>query len=81
MDIFDMNIYQDGSDAIIKQNNFYGQNHKAAPGMGDEALIFSVKGLVCRDSKLAEYRVQQAEATQERADSTSCSGVRLRLCG
>lgn len=61
MDVGQYYIYQDGSDAAIVQDDFNGQNHVAAPGSGDEALIASVKGLVGRDAKLADYKKQQAD--------------------
>ena len=64
VDLFDRNIYRSGSDSIISNYNFNGQNHVAAPGMGDEALIASVKGLVGRDAKLADYKKQQADEAQ-----------------
>lgn len=61
-------IYQDGSDTAYVQDSFHGQNHTAAPGSGDEALIASVKGLVGRDAKLADYKKQQAAEVQARAE-------------
>lgn len=64
LDLFDMNTYINGSDEIKRSQNFNGQNHVAAPGMGDEALIASVKGLVGRDAKLADYKKQKADETQ-----------------
>lgn len=64
LDLFDMNTYINGSDAIKRNQNFNGQNHVAAPGMGDEALIASVKGLVGRDAKLADYKKQKADEAQ-----------------
>ncbi len=64
LDIFDRNTYINGSDAIKRNQNFNGQNHVAAPGMGDEALIASVKGLVGRDTKLADYKKQKADEAQ-----------------
>ncbi len=39
-----------------------------APGSGGEALIASVKGLVGRDTKLADYKKQQAADAQARAE-------------
>ena len=51
-----MNTYINGSDEIKRSQNFNGQNHVAAPGMCDEVLIASVKGLVGRDAKLADYK-------------------------
>lgn len=68
MDVGQYYIYQDGSDAAIVQDDFNGQNHVAAPGSGDEALIASVKGLVGRDTKLADYKKQQADEAQARAE-------------
>lgn len=61
LDVFDRNTYINGSDEIKRSQNFNGQNHVAAPGMGDEALIASVKGLVGRDTKLADYKKQKAD--------------------
>ncbi len=68
LDVFDRNTYINGSDEIKRNQNFNGQNHVAAPGMGDEALIASVKGLVGRDTKLADYKKQQAAEAQARAE-------------
>lgn len=68
LDVFDRNTYINGSDEIKRNQNFNGQNHVAAPGMGDEALIASVKGLVGRDTKLADYKKQQANEAQARAE-------------
>lgn len=68
LDLFDMNTYINGSDEIKRSQNFNGQNHVAAPGMGDEAFIASVKGLVGRDTKLADYKKQQADEAQARAE-------------
>ena len=51
-----MNIYINGFDEIKRSQNFNGQNHVAVPGMCDEALIASVKGLVGRDAKLVDYK-------------------------
>ena len=64
LDLFDMNTYINGSDELKRSQNFNGQNHVAAPGMGDEALIASVKGLVGRDAKLADYKKQKADEAQ-----------------
>lgn len=64
MDLGQYYIYQNGSDTAYIQNSYNGQNHVAAPGMGDEALIASVKGLVGRDTKLADYKKQQAAEAQ-----------------
>ena len=64
LDVFDRNTYINGSDEIKRNQNFNGQNHVAAPGMGDEALIASVKGLVGRDAKLADYKKQQENEAQ-----------------
>ena len=64
LDVFDRNTYINGSDEIKRSQNFNGQNHVAAPGMGDEALIASVKGLVGRDAKLADYKKQKADEAQ-----------------
>ena len=54
VDLFDRNIYRSGSDSIISNYNFNGQNHVAAPGMGDV--------------KLADYKKQQAAEAQARAE-------------
>jgi len=67
VDLFDRNIYRNGSDSIINNYNFNGKNHVAAPGMGDEALIASVKGLVGRDAKLADYKKQEERIAQQKA--------------
>lgn len=67
LDVFDRNTYINGSGAIKRNQNFNGQNHVAAPGMGDEALIASVKGLVGRDTKLADYKKHQADEAQAEA--------------
>lgn len=64
LDVFDRNTYINGSDEIKRNQNFNGQNHVAAPGMGDETLIASVKGLVGRDAKLADYKKQKADEAQ-----------------
>lgn len=37
--------------------------------MGDEALIASVKGLVGRDAKLADYKKHQADEAQAQAEA------------
>ena len=68
MDVGEDYIYKTGSDTMIAQNDFQGRNHVAAPGSGDEALIASVKGLVGRDAKLADYKKQQAAEAQARAE-------------
>ena len=64
MDLGQYYIYRDGSDTAYIQDSYKGQNHVAAPGMGDEALIASVKGLVGRDAKLADYKKQKADEAQ-----------------
>lgn len=64
MDLGQYYIYRDGSDTAYIQDSYNGRNHVAAPGMGDEALIASVKGLVGRDAKLADYKKQQATEAQ-----------------
>lgn len=68
VDLFDRDIYRNGSDSIINNYNFNGKNHVAAPGMGDEALIASVKGLVGRDTKLADYKKQKADEARAIAE-------------
>ncbi|MEZ7777054.1 hypothetical protein O3890_05095 [Veillonella nakazawae] len=68
MDVGRYYIYQNGSDTAYIQDTLNGQNHTAAPGSGDEALIASVKGLVGRDAKLADYKKQQAAEAQARAE-------------
>ena len=72
-----MNTYINGSDEIKRSQNFNGQNHVAAPGMGDEALIASVKGLVGRDTKLADYKKQQADEAQARAEEKAQQEARI----
>ena len=69
MDVGEDYIYKSGSDTMIAQDDFHGQNHIAAPGSGDEALIASVKGLVGRDTKLADYKKQQADEAQAQAEA------------
>ena len=64
MDLGQYYIYHDGSDTAYIQDSYKGQNHVAAPGMGDEALIASVKGLVGRDTKLADYKKQREDEAQ-----------------
>lgn len=64
MDLGQYYIYRDGSDTAYIQDSYNGQNHVAAPGMGDEALIASVKELVGRDAKLADYKKQKADEAQ-----------------
>lgn len=64
MDLGQYYIYRDGSDTAYIQDSYKGRNHVAAPGMGDEALITSVKGLVGRDAKLADYKKQKADEAQ-----------------
>ena len=64
MDLGQYYIYHDGSDTAYIQDSYKGQNHVAAPGMGDEALIASVKGLVGRDAKLADYKKQREDEAQ-----------------
>lgn len=64
MDLGQYYIYRDGSDTAYIQDSYNGRNHVAAPGMGDEALIASVKGLVGRDAKLADYKKQKADEAQ-----------------
>ena len=64
MDLGQYYIYQDGSDTAYIQDSYNGRNHVATPGMGDEALIASVKGLVGRDAKLADYKKQKADEAQ-----------------
>ena len=60
-------VYRNGSDTVVKEaavNN----TRTPAPGSGGEALIASVKGLVGRDTKLADYKKQQAADAQARAE-------------
>lgn len=60
-------VYRNGSDTVVKEaavNN----TRTPAPGSGGEALIASVKGLVGRDTKLADYKKQQAAEAQARAE-------------
>ena len=56
-------VYRNGSDTVVKEaavNN----TRTPAPGSGGEALIASVKGLVGRDTKLADYKKQKADEAQ-----------------
>lgn len=56
-------VYKNGSDTAINEGTA-NNTRTPAPGMGDEALIASVKGLVGRDAKLADYKKQQADEAQ-----------------
>ena len=51
-------IYKNGSDTAINEGTA-NSTRTPAPGSGGEALIASVKGLVGRDTKLADYKKQQ----------------------
>lgn len=56
-------IYKNGSDTAINEGTA-NNTRTPAPGSGGEALIASVKGLVGRDTKLADYKKQQADEAQ-----------------
>ena len=56
-------IYKNGSDTVINEGTA-NNTRTPAPGSGGEALIASVKGLVGRDAKLADYKKQQADEAQ-----------------
>lgn len=56
-------IYKNGSDTAINEGTA-NNTRTPAPGSGGEALIASVKGLVGRDAKLADYKKQQADEAQ-----------------
>lgn len=56
-------IYKNGSDTVINEGTA-NNTRTPAPGSGGEALIASVKGLVGRDAKLADYKKQQADDAQ-----------------
>lgn len=56
-------IYKNGSDTAINEGTA-NNTRTPAPGSGGEALIASVKGLVGRDAKLANYKKQQADESQ-----------------
>lgn len=56
-------IYKNGSDTAINEGTA-NNTRTPAPGSGGEALIASVKGLVGRDDKLADYKKQQADEAQ-----------------
>lgn len=56
-------IYKNGSDTAINEGTA-NNTRTPAPGSGGEALISSVKGLVGRDAKLADYKKQQADEAQ-----------------
>ena len=60
-------IYKNGSDTVINEGTA-NNTRTPAPGSGGEALIASVKGLVDRDTKLANYKKQQADEAQARAE-------------
>ena len=48
-------VYRNGSDTVVKEAAV-NTTRTPAPGSGGEALIASVKGLVGRDAKLADYK-------------------------
>lgn len=56
-------VYRNGSDTVVK-DAAVNNTRTPAPGSGGEALIASVKGLVGRDAKLADYKKQQANEAQ-----------------
>lgn len=56
-------VYKNGSDTAINEGTA-NNTRTPAPGSGGEALIASVKGLVGRDAKLADYKKQQAAEAQ-----------------
>lgn len=56
-------IYKNGSDTAINEGTA-NNTRTPEPGSGGEALIASVKGLVGRDAKLADYKKQQADEAQ-----------------
>lgn len=56
-------VYRNGSDTVVKEAAV-NATRTPAPGSGGEALITSVKGLVGRDTKLADYKKQQADEAQ-----------------
>ena len=53
-------VYRNGSDTVVKEAAV-NATRTPAPGSGGEALIASVKGLVGRDAKLADYKKQKAD--------------------
>ena len=56
-------VYRNGSDTILKEAAVK-TTRTPAPGSGGEALIASVKGLVGRDAKLANYKKQKTAEAQ-----------------
>ena len=56
-------VYRNGSDTILKEAAV-NTTRTTAPGSGGEALIASVKGLVGRDAKLANYKKQKTAEAQ-----------------
>lgn len=56
-------VYRNGSDTVVKEAAV-NATRTPAPGSGGEALIASVKGLVGRDAKLADYKNQQENEVQ-----------------
>lgn len=56
-------VYRNGSDTVVKEAAV-NATRTPAPGSGGEALIASVKGLVGRDAKLANYKNQQENEAQ-----------------
>lgn len=61
-------VYRNGSDTVVNEAAV-NATRTPAPGSGGEALIASVKGLVGRDAKLADYKKQQADEAQARAEA------------
>lgn len=56
-------VYRNGSDTVVKEAAV-NATRTPTPGSGGEALIASVKGLVGRDAKLADYKNQQENEAQ-----------------
>ena len=56
-------VYRNGSDTVVKEAAV-NATRTPAPGSSGEALIASVKGLVGRDAKLADYKNQQENEAQ-----------------
>ena len=56
-------VYRNGSDTVVKEAAV-NTTRTPAPGSGGEALIASVKGLVGRDAKLADYKKQKTAVAQ-----------------
>lgn len=58
-------IYKNGSDTAINEGTA-NNTRTPAPSSGGEALIAAVKGLVGRDTKLADYKADEAQVQEQK---------------